>query len=107
MVDADDEFRRAYPNLHDELEGSEQCVVDGVRTSEEQAERAAARVPTVTDHVRRCETVEEAIEIVDYFEERGEVSEERASSLRSQLVSRGVRSFGERREPGEIERNGL
>lgn len=106
-MDLEEEFKRAYPNLAEELEGSESTAIEGVRTEEEQAERAAARLPTVTDHLKRCESEDEALEIIDFFVESGEIPGDHGDELKRQLVTRGLRSFGEKREPGEIEKDGL
>jgi len=106
-VDLEDDFRDAYPNLAEELENSEGLEIDGARTDEDEAEKAATQIPTVTDHLRRCETEEEAVEIIDYFVEKGEIEESHGDELKRQLVQRGLRSFGPKREPGEIAKDGL
>lgn len=99
-------FKQAYPNLADELTEGDGFEVDGVRSSSDEGEKAAS-MPTVTDHLRRCDTREEAIEIIDYFVDRQDIPAEHGSHLKRQLVSKGLRSFGPKREAGDIEKDGL
>jgi hypothetical protein len=104
----DDEFRRRFPNLSRELASSRGIRISGVRSSIEEAEKAAHGLegyePTVVDFIRRCETEEQALEIIDYMERRGDIARDYAGRLRNQLFRLGVRSFGKRREPGCYER---
>jgi hypothetical protein len=44
--------------------------------------------------LRRCDTNEQAEEIIAYLEKRSEVDKEYAEKLRTQLKQKGVRSFG-------------
>jgi hypothetical protein len=108
MRGPDEEFRRRFPNLSRELADGRGVRIDAVRSSPEEAEKAAHGLegyePTVIDFIRRCETDEEALEIIDFMEKRGEIAPEYAKRLRSQLVRLGVRSFGKRRMPGCYER---
>ena len=73
-----------FPNLFHELEGN--------------------MYPTVLDHLERCESEEEALEIIEYFEKRREITKEYASFLRANLKALGV--IG-KRKAGEYERRGL
>ena len=80
-----EKFRRMFPNLYHELEG--------------------ARFPTVIDHLEVCQSEEEAIEIIDYFERKGEITPEYASFLRTN-VKQLSSLFGTRKR-GDYERRGL
>jgi len=97
-------FKRLFPNLAREMESGENKVaVNSVRTDMESAERAASRCfvhydPDVIDFLRRCDTPEQAEEIIAYMERRGEISHEYAAKLRKQLKEKGVRSFGPKKE---------
>jgi len=77
-------FRRMFPNLFHELEGS--------------------NVPTVLDHLEVCETEEEAVEVINYFERIGEITSEYASFLRSNAKKLGI--IGTRKR-GDYEKGGL
>lgn len=79
-----EKFRRMFPNLYQELEG--------------------ANLPTVLDHLERCENEEQAREIIDYFERRGEITPEYASWLRENVRKLGI--LGTRKK-GEYERDGM
>ncbi len=78
-------FKKMFPNLFHEMEGR--------------------NLPTVLDHLEVCRTIEEAIEIIDYFEKRGEISREYASFLKSSPSI--LKSIIGTRERGEYARRGL
>ncbi len=97
-------FRKMFPHLADELEGGESKVaVTSVRSEGDASEKATpARLdsydPDVIDFIRRCDTEEEAEEIIQYLEKRSEISQEYAKKLLKQLRQKGVRSFGPKKE---------
>lgn len=77
-------FRKMFPNLYREVEGD--------------------LMPTVIDHIERCESVEQAYEIIDYFEEKGEITREYAEFLRNSEILKNL--IGSRKH-GEYTRRGL
>jgi hypothetical protein len=92
------DFKRMFPNLARELE-REGFRIGGVRSDINEAEKAAHRnyegyEPTVIDFLRRCDTEEQGLEIIDYLKKRGEISEKYATELKMQLLRDGIRSFG-------------
>lgn len=97
-------FKKMFPNLSEEFEGGDGKVpIDAVRTDPEAVEKAATDKfrsydPTVVDFIRRCDTEEQAEEIIAYMEKKGEVTKEHAVKLRKQLKKEGVRSFGPKKE---------
>lgn len=104
-------FKKLFPNLAKEMELDENKVsINSIRTDVEAGEKAASekrknRVdpfihydPDVIDFLRRCDTEEQAEEIIAYMEKRGEISSEYAAQLRKQLKEKGVRSFGPKKE---------
>jgi hypothetical protein len=97
-------FKKMFPSLSDELKGEENKVpIDSVRTDSETAEKTMSDElrhyePTVIDFLRRCETEEEAEDIINYLEKRGELPKENAAQLKRQLKKEGVRSFGPKKE---------
>jgi hypothetical protein len=111
--------KKMFPNLIKELEGGESKVkIDSIRadaaTAEETVTDAEETIiaeaeealpdkfrhynPTVIDFIRRCDTCAQAEEIVAYLQKRGEITEEYAAEVRSQLKKEGVRSFGPKKE---------
>ena len=99
-------FKRLFPNLYREIMLKRMYVsIDAVRTDIEEGEREAKRrrepgMPTPIDYLRRCENDEEAFEVINYLERRGEIDHEKAEKLRKQVRERGVRSFGSKKEWG-------
>lgn len=98
-------FKRLFPKLAEELESSgSRVAVNSVRTDTQTAERAASSrkffhyMPDVIDFLRRCETKNQAHEIISYLERRGEIEKAYAEKLRRQLDKKGVRSFGPKKE---------
>lgn len=103
-----EEFEEAFPALARELE-EEGIPVDAYRQSEEAEDEEVGDFsgynPTVIDFLRRCETDDEALEIINWMEERGEISHELAKRLRVILAHEGVRAFGPKKEWGWYERH--
>ena len=97
-------FKKMFPNLSEELTGGESKVtIDSVKTDSDMAEKPVrdkfrSYDPTVVDFIRRCDTEEQAEEIIAYVEKKGEVTSERAAMLRKQLKKKGLRSFGPKKE---------
>jgi hypothetical protein len=109
----DDEFREAFPALSKELEGegTMEYKIDGVRTMSEEAEDGAADdgtfLPSVVDYIRRCDTVPQAMEIVDYMVNRGELPATQGRKIKAQLKADGLRSFGSKKEKDHYLHHGL
>lgn len=104
-----EEFKEKYPHLAKELEEEPGLVIEGYRVEEEEEEELmdfSGYNPTVIDFIRRCETDEEALEIINWMEEHGEITPELAKELRIKLVKEGVRSFGSKKEWGWYEKHG-
>lgn len=98
-------LRRKFQSLMAEVKERKQALkIDAVRTDREQAERASYQVqgyePTVIDFIRRCDTEQQALEIIEFLESRGELSPGYARRLRNQLTQLGLRSFGSKRNSG-------
>ncbi len=105
-------FRRMFPHLTKELNGKKQRIVmDSVRSDLETGEKASSDkfstyIPDVVDFIRRCDSDQQAEEIISYLEKRGEISLDYAQRLRKQLKEKGVRSFGAKKEEGYYLRQG-
>ncbi len=98
-------FRKMFPHLAEELENKRMSMpITSLRSDIETGERAASSKlfqgynPDVIDFIRRCDNQDQAEEIIDYMERRGEITSKYAAKLRRQLKERGVRSFGPKKE---------
>jgi len=105
-----EEFEERFPALAEEL-GERGLQINGYRTSEndsieeDDVRDFSGYNPTIIDFLRRCETDEEALEIINWMEERGEITHKMARELRVTLAQRGVRAFGAKKEWGWYERH--
>ena len=101
------EFKRKFPHLYEELEDSTSEGKDNLESCEVQdaePDTSDKYSPEATSYIRRARSNDEAIEIVDYLEKRGELSANDASSIIKQIRERGVRSFGSLKTWGHYER---
>ena len=99
-----DRFKKLFPHLAREMESgpSKADENDNSETGEpkanDEARKWAGYDPDVVDFIRRCETVGQAEEVVDYMESRGDITAERAAEIRKQIIEEGLRSFGLKKE---------
>jgi len=95
--------KKTFPNLAKELESGENKVsINSVRSMQTGEKAASAKfvhyMPDEVDFLRRCDTEEQAEEIITFMEKRGEIERRYAAKLRKQLKEKGVRSFGPKKE---------
>ena len=99
-----EKLQKMFPNLTQEIEsGNCKTKISSVRSDVTTGEKAVAKkfvgyTPDVIDFLRRCDKAEQAEEIICYLEKRGEISAEYATKLRKQLKTKGLRSFGSKKE---------
>jgi hypothetical protein len=99
-----DKLRKIFPNLAEEMENKNcETKITAVRSEADTAEKAVAKkfagyTPDIIDYLRRCDKAEQAEEIICYMEKRQEISPDYAKKLRKQLKTKGVRSFGAKKE---------
>jgi hypothetical protein len=99
-----EKFQKMFPNLTQEIEsGHCKTTISSVRSDPNTGEAAVAKkfvgyTPDVIDFLRRCDKAEQAEDIICYLEKRGEISCEYATKLRKQLKTKGLRSFGSKKE---------
>ena len=103
-------FREIFPHLADELENGSNKVSlgdngDGKNTSLHTDRKWVGYDPNVIDFLRRCETDEQALEILEYLENNDTISSETADKFRKQLTEEGVRSFGDLKEKDYYHKN--
>jgi hypothetical protein len=105
-------IRKMFPSLAKELDyDSSRVTINSIRTEPPAGENASSKcfvhyMPDVIDFIRRCDTIEQAEEIIAYLEKRGEIQKKYATKLRKQLEDEGVRSFGSRKENDYYLRHG-
>jgi hypothetical protein len=118
-------LKKMFPNLYKELEAGDcKISIDSLRKDPQEAENAEAGEeeiepvpmvlpdklrhfnPSAEDFIRRCDTDEQAEEIIAYLEKKCEITCERAEELRCQLKQKGVRSFGPKKEENHYFREG-
>jgi len=99
-----EQFKKMFPHLAKEMEGEDNKIsITSFRSDNEAGEKVASvrfegYEPDVIDFLRRCDNGQQAEEIIDYLERRGEISPKYADRLRKQLKKKGVRSFGPKKE---------
>ena len=101
------DFEDQFPVLYREIQEGEEGIADSEMrtTSGSRKERKfQGYIPGVVDFICRCETEEEAMEIIDYMLKKGDLTEEYANMLKNQLKKKGLEFFGEHRAPGYYER---
>ncbi len=95
MVDLTiEELKKKYPNIWRELTSS------GGGIQLKISDPLRGYNPTVIDFIQRAETKEEALEVIDYLEKRGELPHPYAEELRKNIRLYGPRYYGPKREPG-------
>jgi hypothetical protein len=108
----DEDFRQSFPALAKELEeeSSQSFKIDGVRTMSEESNQSQEKqtyTPDVVDYIRRCDTVPQAVEIVDFLAKQGEITAAQAKAIKTQIKAEGIRSFGAKKEKDYYLHHGL
>ena len=99
-----EKLQKMFPTLAQELDsGNCKTKISSVRSDVTTGEETVAKkfvgyTPDVIDFLRRCDKVEQAQGIICYLEKRGEITSEYATKLRKQLKTKGLRSFGSKKE---------
>lgn len=90
-----EEFKRRYPKLADEM-FREKAARLTFKVSV--ADPWRGYIPTAVDYIRRCRTVEEAFEVIDYLVKHNELPPQEAEKLKVKLKEGGIDAFGGRKE---------
>jgi hypothetical protein len=100
-----EEFKKRFPFLAKEIEeGEGKAEVSFQVEKPKQKRKFAGYDPDVVDFLRRCNTKEEALEIIEYMKQREEITEKESQTLIDQLNMKGVRSFGPKKTHGYYEK---
>ena len=102
------QFKKTFPHLAKEMSNDQKGVtINSIRSDTRNAEKTAATQknlsnydPDVIDFLRRCDNTQQAEEIINYMQSRGEITNDYAKKLRLQLKKKGLRSFGPKKEEG-------
>ena len=99
-----EKFEKMFPSLAEEM-SKDNCKtkINSVRSEVTTAENAVSKKfngynPDTIDFLRRCDTTQQAEEIICYLEKKQEITPEYATKLRKQLKNKGLRSFGSKKE---------
>jgi len=107
-----EDLKKFFPSIAKELDSNQRKIgINSVRSDRDAGEHAVSRgvthyVPDVIDFIRRCDTENEAEEIISYLERRGELDSKYARRLRAQRRQKGLRSFGAKKEVGYYLKHG-
>lgn len=92
-----DEFRRKYPNLAREVLDGQGASLS-LRVDVGFSDPWRGYLPGVYDYLRRCKSVQEAEEVLEYLVRHGEISSEDADEIRRIIREKGLEYFGKRKE---------
>ncbi|MCD6484200.1 MAG: DUF2095 family protein, partial [Candidatus Odinarchaeota archaeon] len=96
-----EKFKETFPRLYEEISNDEGTIsIKGVRHVDPDTIIDELSNPDVISFIRRARTEEEALEIINFCEHRGEIDSNYANKLRKQLKEKGLRSFGPYKPPG-------
>ncbi len=102
-----DELRKKFPHILKELEEGGLPItgsrVDDIQSVEMSDPHAVE--PSIIDFLRRCSDEEEALEIIAFMESQKQIGGDYAKKFRAQLLKRGLRSFGSKKEQGHYDAN--
>jgi len=100
------DVKKKFPHLFNELKKNNQKIeITGIKHPAKATEKSdEIYYPTAEDFLRRCNTHEEALEILEFLLKRKEISKEKYTHLMNRLKNEGVECFGERKAWGYYER---
>jgi len=104
-----DRLKKLFPNLAEEVfRGESKVRIDASSVDTADGDKAAIRrfagfSATVIDFVRRCDTEEEAKEIISFMEKRNEISGEYAAEIWEKIKKEGLRGLGPKKNRGFYE----
>lgn len=102
-----EEFKKRFPTLAKEIEEGEGKAGLNFQVEKPEPKRKFAGYdPDIVDFLRRCNTEEEALEIIEYMKDRDEITDEEANQYLEKLKEEGLRSFGTKKGPGYYEKEG-
>ena len=101
------DFKKQFPKLAEEMEsGVGKADIEFQGEKPRAKRKFAEHDPDAIDFIRRCSTEDQAYEIIEYLEKRGELTKEAADELCKQLREQGLKSFGRKKKTGHYDREG-
>ena len=101
------DFKKQFPKLAEEMEsGVGKADIEFQGEKPRAKRKFAEHDPDANDFIRRCSTEDQAYEIIEYLEKRGELTKEGADELCKQLREQGLKSFGRKKKYGHYDREG-
>lgn len=101
------DFKKRFPKLAEEIDSGVGRADVKFQGEKPKAKRKfAGHDPDAIDFIRRCSTEDQAYEIIEYLENRGEVTKEIADELCKQLGEKGLTSFGRKKKSGHYDKEG-
>jgi len=94
-----------FPNLTKEIKEGSTKIVKLDRALPGSQRKWAGFNPEAIDFLRRCTKKEEAHEVIDYLEKRGEISQEKADMFREKLENEGLSAFGKHKDQDFYHKN--
>jgi hypothetical protein len=101
------DFKKQFPKLAEEMEsGVGKADIEFQGEKPRAKRKFAEHDPDAMDFIRRCSTDDQAYEIIEYLEKRGELTKEAADEMCKQLMGQGLKSFGRKKKTGHYDREG-
>lgn len=91
-----DEFKKKFPNLAKEIFGEENSglTIKIIISKEGINDPWRGYLPGPIDYIRRCKSIDEALEVINYLEKYGEITSDEAKKYREVLNRYGLEYFG-------------
>ncbi len=103
----DKDFKKKFPKLAAEMDkGVSKADVKFRVKKPKPSTKFAGHDPNAIDFIRRCKTEDQAYEIIEYLEKKGEITKEQAEDLSKKLKEEGLKCFGPRKEHGYYDKEG-
>ncbi len=101
------DFKKQFPKLAEEMDsGVGKADIEFQGEKPRAKRKFAEHDPDAMDFIRRCSTDDQAYEIIEYLEKRGELTKEAADKMCKQLMEQGLKSFGRKKKYGHYDREG-
>ncbi|MEM1627899.1 MAG: DUF2095 family protein [Desulfurococcaceae archaeon] len=92
-----EEFRKRFPHLAGEILDNKTKQIT-LKVDKHLIDPWKGYIPTAIDYIRRCSTVKEAHEVINYLIKRGELKAEEGYEIMKIIETQGLEAFGGRKE---------
>jgi len=102
-----EDFENSLPNLATELINRNHpniINIDSVEINKNEESNREEMQPSAIGFLRRCQTKEEAVEIIKFLAEKSQITKEEKEIYLEKLEKEGIRSFGSLKTWGFYER---